>query len=292
MPNAFLRSWEITKLSFNVMKQDNELLLFPLLAGVFSLLFIAAVLFPTIIASILKDTGIFYFGVFEYFLLFVIYFGLTFIATFFNVCVVYTTKVRFKGGNATFAESIKFALSRLHLIFYWSLISATVGLILRLIDRMAERTGRAGQLIANIVASLLGMAWSIVTIFVVPSMVYHNLGPVEAIKKSAATFKKTWGESLIRYFGMGLIEFLFIITGIVLAIPLIFLALGLGVYGILAIVIIVIAYIVIVSIVFSIANTIFNTALYVYADTNKIPKGYSKDIMNNAFRSRKSKIVA
>ncbi len=291
MANAFSRSWEITKLSFNVMRQDNELLLFPLLAGVFSLLFIAAVLFPTIIAAILKGTGAFYFGALDYVLLFIVYFGLTFIATFFNVCVVYTTKVRFNGGNATFAESIKFAVSRIHLIFYWSLISATVGLILRIIDRMAARTGRAGQLIASIAASFLGMAWSIVTVFVVPSMVYHNLGPVEAIKKSAITFKKTWGESLVRYFGLGLVEFLFIIAGIILAIPLIFLALGFGVYGILAVVILVIAYLVMVGIVFSVANTIFNTALYVYADTSKIPKGYGKDVMINAFRSRKSKII-
>ena len=33
---AFSRSWEITKLSFSVIKQDKELLLFPIFSGIFS----------------------------------------------------------------------------------------------------------------------------------------------------------------------------------------------------------------------------------------------------------------
>jgi hypothetical protein len=70
------------------------------------------------------------YGIVQYAIIFLTYLGLAFIATFFNVCVVYTVKIRFEGGNATFMESLKFALSKIGLIFYWSLISATVGLVL------------------------------------------------------------------------------------------------------------------------------------------------------------------
>lgn len=285
MANAFSRSWEITKLSFNVMKQDKELLAFPILATIFSLVFIAAILFPSFFAGLISPDAQ-NIGISGYAILFLIYFGLAFIATFFNVCVVYTAKKRFEGGNATFGESINFSVSRINLIFLWSAVSATVGIILRLIDEMAERAGRSGQILLYITRSILGMVWGIVTIFVIPGMVYHNLGPFEAIKKSVAVLKKTWGESLIRYYGLGLVQFLFIILGIILFIPLFMALSAIGIVGIMAVIIAGILYFLIVMLVFGIASQIFNTALFVYADSGKIPSGYSKEIMEHAFHKK------
>ena len=283
MFETFSRSWKITKLSFDVIMKDKELLLFPLLAGIFSILFMVAMLFPSIITSFLKDQGQPY-GITEYLIFFITYLGLAFIATFFNVCVIYTTKIRFEGGNATFWESMNFARSRMTLILTWSIIVATVGLILRLIDNLAERAGESGRLVLNIITSFLGMMWSIITIFVVPGMVYHNLKPMDAIKRSIKTLKATWGESLIRYFGLGMIEFLFFLLGIIVTFILFFVLAGLGTTGIIAAIVIAVLYFLGVILVFNVANTIFNTALYVYADTGKIPEGFSQEIMQNAFK--------
>lgn len=288
MFETFSRSWEITKLSFSVIKKDKELLLFPLLAGIFSIIFFLTMLFPSIITSFMKGTGTGSYGIMEYLLIFITYLGLAFIATFFNVCVIYTTKIRFDGGNATFWESINFARSKIKLILAWSVIAATVGLILRLIDNIAERSGESGRLVLNILTSILGMMWSIITIFVVPAMVYNNLGPVDAIKKSVGTLKRTWGESLISYFGLGLIQFLFFLLGIIATFILLFVLAGLGSIGIIITVVIALLYFLGVILVFNVANTIFNTALYVYADTGKIPEGYSKETMQNAFRPKET----
>jgi hypothetical protein len=191
MFETFSRSWKITQLSFDVIKKDKELLLFPLLGGIFSILFMVTMLFPTIVTSFMKGSGQSY-GITEYLIFFITYLGLAFIATFFNVCVVYTTKIRFEGGNATFWESINFARSKITLILTWSIIVATVGLILRLIDNLAERAGESGRLVLNILTSILGMMWSTITIFVVPAMVYHNLKPIDAIKQSIKTLNTTW----------------------------------------------------------------------------------------------------
>ena len=283
MFETFSRSWKITKLSFDVIMKDKELLLFPLLAGIFSILFMVAMLFPSIITSFMKGLGQSY-GITEYLIFFITYLGLAFIATFFNVCVVYTTKIRFEGGNATFWESMNFARSRITLILTWSIIVATVGLILRLIDNLAERAGESGRLVLNIITSFLGMMWSIITIFVVPGMVYHNLKPMDAIKRSIKTLKATWGESLIRYFGLGMIEFLFFLSGIIVTFILFFVLAGLGTPGIIVTIVIAVLYFLGVILVFNVANTIFNTALYVYADTGKIPEGFSQEIMQNAFK--------
>ena len=268
-----------------MIQKDKELLLFPLLAGIFSIIFILVMLFPSIITSFMEGRGPGSYGITEYLIFFITYLGLAFIATFFNVCVVYTTKIRFEGGNATFSESIKFARSKIGLIITWSIIVATVGLILRIIDNMAERAGESGRIVLNILTSILGMMWSIITIFVVPAMVYNDLRPMDAIKKSVQTLKKTWGESLIRYFGLGTIEFLFLFLGVIVAFVLLFVLAGLGLAGIIITIAIAVLYFLGVILVFSVANTVFNTALYVYADTGKIPEGYSKEIMQNAFKS-------
>src|SRR3989338_1515753 len=212
MANAFSRSWEITKLTFHVIRQDKELLLFPILAGIFSIIFLLALLFPTLVVSFL-NTGRAEWGFSVLALLFIAYLGLAFIATFFNVCVVYTTKRRLEKGNATFGESMRFALSKIHLILSWSLLAAIVGLLLRMLENMAQRS-RGGNALMRFLVGGLGMAWGIITLFVVPSMVYYNLGPIEAIKKSAQVLKKAWGESLIRYIGLGLAQMAFLIAGI------------------------------------------------------------------------------
>ena len=61
---VFSNSWEITKTTFHVMKEDKELIWYPILASVFSLLFILVLLVPTLIASILAGQ-VQIFGFFE-----------------------------------------------------------------------------------------------------------------------------------------------------------------------------------------------------------------------------------
>ncbi len=286
--NTLKRSWEITKLTFHVMKEDKELILYPVLAGFFSLLLILSLAVPTIIISLLEQTGAPLFGIMEYFLMFIIYFGLAFIATFFNTCVVYTAKKRFSGGNATPSETFKFAMSKIHLIAMWSVLTATVGLLLMALENMARRAKGVGGILLHILRGILSVSWSIITIFVVPAMVYNDLTPIDAIKKSIEVLKKTWGESLVRYLGLGTVQTL--ITLAVL-IPLLLITVGSFLSGMFILagimVLVIIVYVALVSIVFSLANSIFNTALFEYASTGKVPKQYTKEIMEHAFKHEK-----
>ena len=291
MTNMFSRSWEITKLSFDVMKKDKELLLFPLFSIIFSMLFIAALLFPTVITFLIGGGTAGTMQGLYYVLIFITYLGLAFIATFFNVCVVYTAKKRFEGGNSRFGEALKFAFSKIHLIFMWSLLSATVGLILRILDNMANKSKGIGRVLLKILVSVLGMGWSIITIFVVPAMVYNNLSPFAAIKKSVQTLKKTWGESLIRHLGLGLIQGIFILLGLVAIVLSVFLMIKVNVAIGALILIIAIIYIIVVALIFTVANSIFNTALYEYAEKGKIPAGYNKEVMQGAFKEQKKNFL-
>ncbi|MCA9717610.1 MAG: hypothetical protein H6713_00460 [Myxococcales bacterium] len=280
--NALSRSWQLTKLSFRVIGQDKELLLYPLLSLLLSVAFLIALLYPTLWVQ-LSDDGSIEWGFLEIMVTFVTYLGVAFIATFFNVCVVFTAKTRFEGGDATFAQSVRFALSRVHLILGWATISATVGLIFRAIDHLAERLGGIGEIVVGVLRSLLGMVWSVITMFVIPAMVYKGLTPIPAIKDSFEVLKQTWGESLVRHFGFGLVQFLCFFAGA--------LAFG-GLFRVMspsgalsgALVVLAIIYFVGVVFVFLLAEMIFNTALYHYAANGELAPGYDEETMRGAFR--------
>jgi hypothetical protein len=278
----------ITKLTFGVINKDRELLWFALLAFIFSTLFSVAMIFPSVVPVLMQNE----FSqeslqVFEYVMIFLTYFGLAFIATFFNVCVVYTTKIRFEGGNATFSESFKFAFSKLTLILQWSLLSATVGLLLRILHNLASSLGKIGEIVANILIGLLGMAWSIMTIFVVPVLVYEGLGPIDALKKSTEVIKRTWGESLIKAIGLGLVQ-LFLVILIILASGALtyLLASAYDVTGLIVGISIGLLLLLLTGLIFSVASTIFNTALYVYANNNLIASGFNEEVVKGAFKQK------
>ena len=155
--NILLRSWNITKLTFSVIWQDKEMLLFPFFATIASILYVAAILVPSGVLQVLGETDAAgaSWGWLEYTILFSAYLGLAFIATFFNVCVVYTTKTRFEGGDATFLDSIRFGMSKIGIIFQWSLLAATIGLALAMLERLAERLGGVGGMIVKIGSKMI-----------------------------------------------------------------------------------------------------------------------------------------
>lgn len=284
--NVFSRSWNLTKLSFEVIKQDSEMLLFPLIGGISSIVYAVALIYPTIVVNIVRETtsgaGEVALNMVDFAILFAAYMGLAFIATFFNVCVVYTTKTRFEGGDATFMDSLKFALSRLHLIFMWSVLSATVGILLHSLDRAAERAGALGGLFLGILRSILGAAWSILTIFVVPAMVYRDLGPIQAIKSSTQTLRQTWGESLVRHYGLGLMQFLFILLGVAITVAMAVGLSALGATGYIITGVFALVYFVAVVLVFNVANAVFNTALYAWANTGEAPASFDQATLRGA----------
>lgn len=280
--NALSRSWELTKLSFGVIRQDKELLLFPLIALLLSIAYLLAMLYPTLWLEMSRDGSVEW-DFANIVVTFLSYLGLAFIGTFSNMCVVYTAKKRFEGGDATFFESISFALGRIVQILGWATVSASVGMLLRGLDNMAERAGGLGEMVVGIFRSILGMVWSVVTLFVIPSMVYRNTGPIDAIKDSIRVLRKTWGESLVRSMGFGLVRFLVLLLG-----GVVFTGLFTLVASSQTMVLVVIAggivYFVGVIFVFMLAEMIFNTALYAYASQGTRPPGYTQELLQGAIR--------
>ena len=286
--NAFSRSLQLTKLTFEVINKDRELLGFAGLSLLSSTVFFLAMLFPSVISQIVADGFEFEsFHAFQFVMIGLTYFGLAFITTFFNVCVVYTTKMRFEGGAPTFKGSLDFALSRIGIIAKWSLVSASVGVLLRILQNLASRLGKVGELFANILISMIGMAWGIVTIFVVPVLVFEGLGPMQALSKSTEVIKKTWGENLVKSFGLGLIHLLAAIA--ILSVSLGLMSLLNAVYEPAGSWIgagIAVLFLGITELIFGVANSVFNTALYIYAQNGQLAPGFSSELVQSVFKQK------
>ena len=125
-----------------------------------------------------------------YALLFAFYVVSYFVVIFFNTALISCVNARLHGTDMSVKEGLSNAGRHFRTIIAWAIISATIGLILHLI---AERSGIIGE----IVTSIIGGVWSLVTFFVVPVLVLEDKGVVDSVKESVSLIKKTWGESII-----------------------------------------------------------------------------------------------
>ncbi|HLD79789.1 MAG TPA: DUF6159 family protein [Candidatus Nanoarchaeia archaeon] len=280
----FSYSWQLVKESFAVLKKDKEIMLFPIVSGILTVIAFLLLFVPAGILTLGKDLS----SPFFYALLFIYYVITSFIVIFFNTGLITCAQMRLNGKDPTFKDGIKHAWKHLGNIFVWSLISATIGLILRMIvDRIenSERLGPIGKLVGMIFIGILGMAWSFLTFFVIPVMVFENKNVFASIKQSGSLFKKTWGENVIGQFSMGLIFGLLFLAGAAVA----FLAFLSGSLTVLVIVgALTLIYWTILAILSTSLNGIFVAAMYNYAKTGKVPSAYSPELVKGAFRHKKN----
>ncbi len=275
--------WQLARQSWQVLKLDKELLLFPMISGVACMFVMASFAIPLWMSGYVgtvtdgNEEGISQINqIIGYVVLFAYYFANYFVIVFFNSALVACAIIRFKGGNPTLMDGFSAAWSRLPQIIGWALVAATVGLILKIIESRSEKVGA-------IVASLLGMGWSAVTYFVVPVIVVESVGPIEAAKRSFQVLKRTWGEALTANFGIGIVVFLASLVAIVPIIGgAIVIGSGMVVPGIILIVLGVVG-LMIVSLVSSAMNTIIIGALYLYAAEGTVPQQFDDDLFKRAF---------
>ena len=286
MFDTFRRSYHIFRESLSVLSKDKELLLFPLLSGVFSILAFASMVtagWTTGFFERILNAGerSFEANVLGYVATFVWYFVSWFIVLFFNVAIIHCARMRLDGGDPTVADGFRASMQHLGRIAAWALVSATVGIILKAI---AERS----RIVGKIITSLVGAAWSIATFFIVPVMIFERRSLRESVNASTALVKKTWGEGLVGHAGLGAFIMLIALPG--LAFPIVgFMisptaaVIGLGVM---------VLYWLILAIVSSALSAIYRTGLYLYASEGRTPAGFTPEYVQGAFASKGGRQVA
>ncbi len=277
MFEKFSRSWSLIKASASVLRSDKELLLFPLLSGICTLIVAASFLIPGILGG-LFDRHSNELSPLAYLLMFAFYVVQYFVIIFFNSALVGAALIRLGGGDPTVADGFRIARSKLPAIIGYALISATVGMLLRMLQ---ERAGWIGRWIIG----LIGLAWTVATFLVVPVLVNQDVGPVDAVKKSASLLKQTWGENLVGNAGMGLVFGLIFVATILVGVGLITLAVTSKSIAVIVLAAALVGFALLsLVLIQSALQGIYAAALYRYAKEGDAGTGFDAALIGDAFK--------
>jgi hypothetical protein len=278
-------SWQLLHCSVSVLRTHPRLLILPAVATVcmfaIGLFFVTPLLVlilregsdERVVAASQQYRGLFYLagGL--------IYLGSMFVGTFFNVAFFHELMRAFAGDSISLRRGWQFARSRLGSILGWSLLAATVGLIIRAVE---ERLGWLGR----IVLGMVGTAWSVAAVFAIPVIVRRpENNPLRVLRDSAVMLKRTWGETLVGFVGLhlaGMVIFGTVLLGVLASafvalllhlgwLPLV--VLGVGAVGLIAI-----------AVLLSVATDVYRGALYVYASEGVVPTAYTEELMSAGWK--------
>jgi hypothetical protein len=273
--------FELACSSWHVLRLNKKLIVFPVLSGIACMLVLLSFATPFLFHPQWLDflnargqQGV-HPPIWAYAVLFAFYFCNYFVITYFNAALISCAIISFNGGEPTLADGLGAANSRLPQILAWALVSATVGVLLKVIENAHEKIGA-------IITAILGTAWSILTFFVVPVLVVEKVGPFQAVARSTAILRRAWGESLVSHWGIGLFMFLvslpgliLIVLGAVLTAVALLPAIALMVLGGL--------YLLAMMALGPTLNGICLAALYQYAADGQVPRAFDQDLLSGAF---------
>lgn len=168
------RSCALTMACWKVLAQDKELQTLPLMSVAALCAVIASFFVPFLathpsigsLARTLDDPSLrFYVGVLLLFVFIHLVIG------FFNAALITVALERFDGEPVTASEGLRLAAAKLPNLVVYSMVAAGSG--------------------------LTRSAWRVASRLAVPVLTAENVGPTEAVERSASLHRKCWGESIV-----------------------------------------------------------------------------------------------
>ncbi|MFW6075275.1 MAG: DUF6159 family protein [Chloroflexota bacterium] len=251
--------YELTVRSLRVIEDNRKLMAYPILMLAVSAL-VAPLFLVAIIGGISPEAARATFeqdnpgivalaGIFAAWLVF------TFISTFFSTALVHASYTAFSGGEPDIGRSLHRAMESLGAIVVWSLIAATVGLIMQRSDR--ESPG---------LTTLFSAAWAALTFFVIPVIALERTSVRGMFSRSASIFRERWGESAVGIVGAGVVQFAISLVGAALMAAAWFLLDIQIIVPFIAVVTATVGFLVSTTL-----NGVIKTALYLYASEEYLP---------------------
>lgn len=267
--------------SWAMLRQDTELLWLPVLGSLAALVAAALLFVPGwLVGSALGGTdhhswagtvgGLFAAA------------AATVAGIYFQAALVIGANERADGGDPTLRSCLRGAWERRGRILSWGLLSASVGVAIRALER---RLGILG----SILGFLGGLAWAIASFLVVPVVVAEDLGPIASIQRSAQLIKSTWGTSLRTTLRFGFLQFVLMLAPVIVGVVgITALASGTTVgtaIGILLVVAAVVAFIGL-AMVFTAIGSYARALIYRYATGRAVP-GVDPALFSGVFQPKK-----
>ena len=273
------RGWALSKQSWQVVRADRSLLVFPVLSAACGL--VAALVFFGAGAGIYAATNATAAAVpFVVIGLYV----LTYLAIYFGVALTACATRALDGEDTTVAEGLAAARERRGVIASWAGVQLVVGALISMLQALLRES--AGGLVSSIFGGLANFAWTVASFFVVPIIALEGLGPKAALERSGSIIKQHWGEGATGAISIGglvmLVGFLPAVgLGVLAAVAApssVPLAVALGV---LAVVVLVVA-----ALVQTAMMAVFKVALFRFATEQLVLGGFSQTDLEEAFATK------
>jgi hypothetical protein len=273
------RGWALTRQSWDVLRGDASLALFPILSTIFATIAMVSIWAPTLITRGVfdhqtverNDPVVYAAGVASAYVS-------TFIALFFNVALAACAARSMRGEDTKVRDGLAAAAGRIGPILGWTIVSTTFGLLLRAFENRVPLLGK-------IVAGIAGAAWGIATFFVVPVIALEGAGPVKSLQHSAAIIKARWGEGATGAATIGLVTVGFSFAVATAAVFAVIMLLSGGqallAYAVLAVAVVLMFAAAVVSATLS---QIFRVAVYEYALSGQTAGGFTGPQLQAAFQ--------
>lgn len=266
------RGWALTKKSWGVLRENPDLLRFPLYGGLATILAAIIVIGPGVFL-IEEDQAVFggALAVIGFYLLAVI-------GTYFSVGLAAAADMIFRGRQATVADGLAVARSRFSQIAGWAAVSATIGIALSALENQG--------ILGEIAGRLLAIGWSLITFLAVPVIALEGTGPFQTLKRSSGLFKSRWGAQVTGNIAIGGAVFLLGVLPSALLIFAGFLIWASASFAGALLLVIGVIGLAISMLVSSALSNIFGVALYRYALDGDAVGGFTAEELNSAVKAK------
>jgi len=270
-------SWDATNTSFRVIREDESLLLFPVMSSLafigililFSFFSYEALMNKIVISGTSTAVVIILIWIPAYFLFWLV-------GTYFSASLMGAAMLKLNGKQATVSDGIKLANSKITKILLWAIVAATVGIIIRLITYILSDKigGFLGSFIGDVVGISLETVWAISSYFIIPVILFEDMSIWDSLDRSESLFMENFGTTFISNLIMAAIGAIGVISSLLIGIYGFYLLYfkHLAIYGILLMGIGMILGSIVLIIVTT-ADTVLVAALYRYATTQKMMEG-------------------
>ena len=178
------RGFRLARVALEVLASDRRLLLLPMLSAFCALVALLAT------ATLARRVHVGPDAVQVIAPVWVAAYVISFISIFFNVALVEVVVRRWRGEPAKLRDGVAAARRRVGAIAGWAVLTTTVGLLLRLVERL---TLGISQVVLGLFADV---AWTVASFFVVPVLVVERRGPVRALRRSGQIIRERWAEGI------------------------------------------------------------------------------------------------
>jgi hypothetical protein len=183
------RSWRLTKTSWQVVREDRVILVLALLSTLLGAVGVAVIFGVAGVGSggahghrHLVDGRVVIVAL-------ILAYPLMFISTFFNTAIAAAASAGLQGERLSLSQALAVPAGRVAQLAVWALLATIFGVVL---EQLARRLPLAGAILSRVV----GLAWSVASLFAIPVLAIEGGSAPHALKRSTQLVKQRWGEGI------------------------------------------------------------------------------------------------